>query len=161
MSGNGSHHRFYFLRLLLTGFLYLGLNSVVSADDKLGRLFTTPEQRQKLQQLRFHPPESEVVAQEPEIDIEEIMLPEEPEKPEEPKLVDVIHVKGVVYREDGKNTAWINDSNTFVGDLESQYIQVNTREIEPDQIQLTMPDKTTKIKIKVGGYYDPQEKDSN
>jgi len=134
-------------------------NSTIMADD-FGRLFTTPEQRQQLQEFRFRAPEPVVVNQEPEleIDIEEIVLPEEPEEPE---LVDVIHVRGVVYRSDGEHTAWINDSNTFVGDLESQYIQVNTEEIEPDQIQLTMPDNTTKIKVKVGDYFDPLSKDAN
>ena len=51
---------------------------------------------------------------------------EEPEEPEEIKPeIGGITVNGLVYRKGGKSTAWINNANTFEGNLGNQYIQVN------------------------------------
>lgn len=69
---------------------------------------------------------------------------------------DAITLKGLVHRSDGKNTAWINDSNTFEGDLESQYIQVPDNKIKPDQVTIIMPDDSTNIELKVGEAFTPE-----
>jgi hypothetical protein len=130
----------------------LFLNSVSVAADELGRLFTTPSERRMLEELRLAKPEEPVMEPEiVEIQIEEIIEPEE----EPPLLTDTVSVKGMVYRENGKNTAWINDSNTFEGDLESQYIKVKPEEISKESVQIIMPDNTTRIELKVGQSYEP------
>ncbi len=130
----------------------------VSADN-LGRLFTSQTERAALNKIRNAKPkpvEVEVV------EVETIIEPIIEEVVEEEIIIrDAIVLKGLVHRSDGKNAAWINDSNTYEGDLESLYIQIKPEEIEPDQLQLTMPDNKTKVKIKVGDYYDPQNKGDN
>jgi len=130
----------------------------VSADD-LGRLFTSSTEREALNKIRNAKPKPvEVEVVEVETIVEPII---EEEVEEEIIIRDAIVLKGLVHRSDGKNAAWINDSNTYEGDLESLYIKIKPEEIESDQVQLTMPDNETKVKIKVGDYYDPQNKDDN
>ncbi len=143
-----------FLNQKLYLFLVIGLAvSPPVIADNLGRLFTTQGERIKLEKIRNakeEPKKVEVVK------IEDII--DKVEKKEEKKIVlDTISLKGLVHRSDGKNTAWINDSNTFEGDLESQYIQVEDTGITQDHVQLVMPDKTTKIELKVGDNYIPQD----
>jgi hypothetical protein len=134
----------------------LFLNSVSVFAEDFGRLFTTPSERRMLEELRYAKPEIPVVEPEiVEIKIEEIIEPEEEEQI--PLLTDTVSVKGVVYRESGKNTAWINDSNTFEGDLESQYIKVKTDGISKENVEIIMPDNTTRIKLKVGQSYQPTD----
>lgn len=124
--------------------------------DELGRLFTSTTERMALNKIRNEKPKPETVVVEV-VEVENIIEPVE----EKVVIRDAIVLKGLVHRSDGKNAAWINDSNTYEGDLESLYIQIKTEEIESDQVQLTMPDNETKVKIKVGDYYDPQKKDDN
>ncbi len=126
-----------------------------ASADGLGRLFTSPTERMALNKARNAKPKTE------KVEIVEVETIIEPIVEEEIIIRDAIVLKGIVHRSDGKNAAWINDSNTYEGDLESLYIQIKTEEIESDQVQLTMPDNETKIKIKVGDYYDPQKKDDN
>jgi hypothetical protein len=150
--------RRYKIKILLSLIISFSLINTSYAADDLGRLFTTQGERNKLERIRHAKPKPEEIKV-VEAEIEEIIEPVETEK--EIIIRDAIILKGLVHRSDGKNAAWINDSNTFEGNLESQYIQIKTEEIESDQVQLTMPDNKTKIKIKVGDYYDPQSKDDN
>ena len=113
--------------------------------EGLGRLFTTAEQRRQLQRTRYGIPEPKT-----EIVIEEIVIPDEPQAS---APAEVIHLKGVVYREDGKHVLWINDGNTLSGDFESEYIRIRHVDIEPDQIRITGPDD--EVTIRVGDPYDP------
>ncbi|MCG8379862.1 MAG: hypothetical protein MI865_10375, partial [Proteobacteria bacterium] len=107
--------------------------------DELGRLFTTQSERAKLEKIRYAKPKPEVVE---EIEIEEII---EPVVEEEKVVRDVITVRGLVHRSDGNNTAWINSSNTYEGDLESQYIEVSNEQISTEDVTIVMPDNETKI----------------
>ena len=137
-------------------FLLQGIYADCVYADELGRLFTTPAERKMLNEIRYAPPEpvaEPVVVEKP---IEEIMEPEVVEE-EPPVLTDTIQVKGMVYRKNGRNTAWINDSNTFEGDLESQFIKVRPDEIGRDEVQIIMPDNTTQIELKAGQSYEPVE----
>ncbi len=147
-------HSFNFFMLIT---MSLFMTQFVSADS-LGRLYTSTTERMALDRVRNEKPKPEKFEV---VDIENIIEPLAEEEEEEIIIRDAIVLKGIVHRSDGKNAAWINDSNTYEGDLESLYIQIKTEEIESDQVQLTMPDNKTKIKIKVGDYYDPQSKDDN
>lgn len=141
---------------IISIFIATGIIFTPAYADSLGRLFTSPVERKQLDKIRLakeKPKKVDVVQ------VEEFITPIEIE--EEIVIRDAIRLKGIVHRSDGKNVAWINDSNTYEGDLESLYIQIKTEEIEPDQVQLTMPYNKTKVKIKVGDYYDPQNKDDN
>ena len=79
-----------------------------SNADEFGRLFTTPKQRMHLDELRKVEPKAVV-----EVIEEEIIIEEEIEE----IPVDTITVKGLVFRSGGKSTAWINDSNTYEGNV--------------------------------------------
>ena len=119
--------------------------------DQLGRLYTSPDDRRQLDKIRHAKPKPEKVEL---VEIEEIIEPIIVEK--ELIVRDAITLKGIVHRSDGKNTAWINDSNTFEGNLESQFIQVPDNKIKSNQATIIMPDDSTKIDLKVGEAFSPE-----
>jgi hypothetical protein len=137
----------YKLLLILLGFI---LANPVYADN-LGRIFTTSDERQKLEKIRNaiqKPKKVETVK------VEEIIEPVETKK--EVIIRDAITLKGLVHRSDGKSTAWVNESNTFEGDLDSQFIQVPDNKIKSDQVTIIMPDDSTEIELKVGEGFSPK-----
>lgn len=129
------------LFLLVAGFIQ-NINA-----EELGRLFLTPEERHKIDRIRYAQPKKEEPVR---IEIEEI-VEQEPEP-----LPDIgdITVKGLVYRQDGKSTAFINDTNTFEGNLDNQYIEVDPGDIKPGNIKLKIYNNETDITLKVGETYD-------
>jgi hypothetical protein len=120
-----------------------------AAADVLGRLFTTPQQRAQLEELRH----AEEAPKEIELaDVE--LIPEETAGPEAAP-VDAVRVRGLVTRGQGRSTAWINDGNTYTGDLSLEYLHVRPTDIRENQVQLGMPDGRTTVTLKVGTTYDP------
>jgi hypothetical protein len=123
----------------------------IAYADNLGRLFTTAEERQKLEKIRQRvEPEDNFET----VKVEKVVEPVMPEK--EVVQREEIYLKGLVHRSDGKSTAWINDSNTFDGDLESQFIQVSDEQIKSDQVTIIMPDDSTHVELKVGEAFTPE-----
>lgn len=122
--------------------------------DPIGRLFTTPKERRMLEQARHAEPGKEEVVVEAIPDVLEEII-EEVEEVEERPVIEGITVKGLVYRKNGKNMAWVNDSNTYEGDLASQHIRVDPDQIDEDMVEVTIPEYTRKIDLKVGQTYDP------
>jgi hypothetical protein len=118
------------------------------ATDDLGRLFTTPQQREVLEKLRHQKPVEEITA--PEILFEEPVV--ETEKPE----IGGITVNGLVYRKGGKSTAWINSANTLEGNFGNEYIQIDARNIKPDDVEIVIPVSEKSVKLKAGDTYDPE-----
>ena len=101
---------YLFLSLLLCS---LFISSFARADG-LGRVFTSPDDRKKLDIIR----QTEIRPEKVEVaELDEIVEPEEVKK--EIIIRDDITLRGIVYRSDGKKSEWINDSNTFEGDFES------------------------------------------
>ncbi len=141
-------------KLLFSFYLFsVLLVSEMAYADNLGRLFTDQAQRQQLDKLRLQKNVVKKVEEAVTIDI-----PDEPvvEEKEVIQLEGALRLRGLVYRSDGKNTAWINDSNSFEGDLESQYIGVSDNTISQDDVEIVMPDQQTRIKLKVGDAYVPE-----
>jgi hypothetical protein len=137
----------YILVLLV---FYPAFASTVYADN-LGRLFTSYEDRQKLEQIRNKKERIE------EVEIKQVEVIEEPVAIKTEIIVrDPVSIKGIVHRSDGKNAAWINDSNTFEGDLDSQLILVPGNKIKPDQVTVIMPDDNTQVELKVGDVFIPE-----
>lgn len=121
--------------------------------DGLGRLFTSPVERKQLDKIRHtkeKPRKIEVV------EVEEMLEPPAPEIEKEIVVRDAIRLKGIVHRSDGKNSAWINETNTFEGNLESQFIQVPDGNITSDQATIIMPDDSTSVELKVGEVFIPE-----
>ena len=129
--------------------LLMTLPPYVLADD-LGRLFTTPQQRNTLEKLRHQQPVVEIKV--PEITFEEPAVEAEENKP----VIGGITVNGLVYRKSGKSTAWINSANTYEGNFGNQYIQIDAHNIKPDDVEILIPINETKIKLKTGQTYDPE-----
>ena len=119
----------------------------VIAEEQFGRLFTTPAQRQHLDDLRIEQPGERI-----QID-EDIFLVEEEIEEKEEVTVDKLNVRGLVFRKQGKSTAWVNDSNTFEGGLSSQYINIGS--IENDNVEIKIPSTDTAVKVNVGETFDP------
>lgn len=117
------------------------------AANELGRLFMTESQREALQRLRMQkPPEIKpVVVKEPKPEIVE------PVKPD----VGKISVNGLVYRKNGKSTAWINDANSFDGNAGNDLVEIDARDIKPDDVEIVIPVTDTKVNLKAGDTYDP------
>ena len=122
---------------------------VSKADDSLGRLFLTPDQRTALEKLRYQKPVvvkiPEIIAKEPAISETETVNPE----------IGNIEVNGLVYRMNGKSTAWINRVSSYEGDLANEYIQVDAGNIKPDDVEIVIPINDTKVNLKAGESFNP------
>lgn len=121
---------------------------VTQAGDSLGRLFLTPDQRAALEELRYRKP---VEVKIPEIIVAEPVKPET-ENPE----IGNIEVNGLVYRKNGKSTAWINRVSSYEGDLANEYIQIDADNIKPDDVEIVMPINDTKVNLKAGESFNPE-----
>jgi hypothetical protein len=129
--------------------LILSIPEAFAADD-LGRLFTTPQQRNTLEKLRHQEPVVEIKV--PEITFEEPAVEAEENKP----VIGGITVNGLVYRKSGKSTAWINSANTYEGNFGNQYIQIDAYNIKPEDVEILIPINQATVKLKAGETYDPE-----
>ena len=125
----------------------LGLLSPGIRADDLGRLFTTPEERQMLEALRNQPPLPEA--------------PPEPLEPEalapEPPPVQSVRVDGFVSRSRGNNTVWINGTNSLTGDLGSHQVDVNVRGIRGQTVPVRVQNSPVGVGLKPGQTFDPSD----
>ena len=133
--------------------LFMTSNSV--SADTLGTLFTSEEERARLEYVRKQKPVVEKFITGAE-EIDEVF--DEVPVNEEIVVRDTLNLKGFVKRSDGKNSAWINDGNTYEGDLDTLYIKVNSDDINDDNVTINMPDNKTQVRLKVGEAYDPNSR---
>lgn len=143
--------RFTGMLALLVG---LVLPPAVPADS-LGRIFTSEQDRNRLDYIRKQKPLVEKKMTDTE-EVDEVF--EEEEAEEEIVIRDTLNLKGFVRRSDGKNSAWINEGNTYEGDLDTIYIKVRPEDIGDDKVTINMPDNETRVRLKVGEAYDPDSK---
>jgi hypothetical protein len=137
----------YLILLMVINFILI--NSVYA--DNLGRIFTSAVERAKLEKIRYTKPKLN------KVDVVEVEVSIEPLIVEKETIIrDSITLKGLVHRSGGKSTAWINESNSYEGDLESQFIQVPGSKIQPDQVTIIMPDDSTNVELKVGEAFTPE-----
>ena len=113
----------------------------------LGRLFTTPAERARLEALRHAPP----VVETPEVTEEPEEIVEEPE----PVVVPTVTVNGYVIRSDGNNTAWVNGQSILHGDLDPERIRVNPRGIQGGSVSVQLPEARRAVRLKPGETYEP------
>ncbi len=136
--------------LLSCAFVFVGVSCVEAASDDFGRLFTTPEERNNLQMLRYAAPEVEEV----NIIIEEIDAVVEQA---EPRDIEGITLNGLVYRKGSRSTVWLNGTNSYEGSLSSEYFRINTNDINDKNVSVTVPEVDLKFDLKVGETYEPNE----
>lgn len=147
--GEGWGEGRFIMPFALVLFLFLLSGSVMATD--LGRLFTTPEERAALEKLRHQKPVQKV---KPEIVIDE------PEPAEEKPEIGGITVHGLVYRNGGKSTAWVNSGNTYEGDLGNQYLQIDAGNIKPEDVVIEIPITDTTLSLKAGETFSPEAEES-
>jgi len=133
--------------LIITMLLGIGIISAAAAED-FGRFFTTPMQRQYLDQLKNRGAPI-VVKIDDDLNVGE-------KTPEQKAVVnDALTLKGLVYRKDGKSVAWLNDSNTYQGDVAWEYAGVKEDKITSSRVQLRVGNRNEGITMKVGEKYEP------
>jgi hypothetical protein len=134
-----------------TFLIIIGLTFVnISYADNLGRIFTSADERQQLEKLRNKKEEQEKFV------VEEVKKIEKPIVQKELLNRDKITLKGLVHRSDGKNAAWINNTNTYEGDLDTQFIEVPDNKIKADNVTIIMPDDNVNIELRVGEEFVPE-----
>ncbi len=144
-------NQFKLLIIICSSFFTLSVHA-----DNLGRIFTTAEERLELEKIR-HLKESVK-----KYEVVEVKKPIEPVVVNKEIIIrDPITLKGIVHRSGGKNTAWVNDSNTFQGDFDSKSIQVPDNKIKSDQVTVIMPEDNSHVELRVGEVFIPEpiEKD--
>lgn len=120
--------------------------SALHADD-LGRLFTSPQERAMLEKIRNTPPEPEIeqTIEIPELD--EIQV-------NTPLTIENITVSGLVYRKDGKSTAWVNKGNSYDMNYNLQSYHISNEKISPDNVVISINEIEKEIELKVGETYE-------
>ncbi len=114
----------------------------VAQAQALGRLFTTPEERQMLEALRRQPPKPET---EPVVDA----APVEPAP-----VVPQVTVDGLVRRSRGQSTVWINGMTSLEGDLEAQGIAVDIGTLHGTTLPVHIGNAPLAVGLKPGQTYD-------
>ncbi len=116
----------------------------------IGRLFTTPEQRQELDQVRYAV----------EIKPVDLATDNEIQSKEQNAIpsIDPIIVKGLIYSDNGTSAAWINGNNTLHGGLNQEHIGINLERITADQVPILLKHSNKVINLKVGESYIPEQK---
>ncbi len=119
----------------------------------LGRFFTSPAERIRLEQIRHAPP---VAESEPGPLVAEPEPVAEPAATEPPPEVPGITVNGLVKRSHGRSTVWVNGRSSKEGDLESQYVRVDSRDVG-DSVRIDIPVTGDSVRLKPGQTYQPGE----
>jgi len=140
--------------LLIVSFALSGISNTHAASDGFGRLFTTPEERKKLQELRHAVPKPEI---EEAIEIIVDEIDEVVEEKAEPRDIEGITLNGIVYRKGNRSTVWLNGSNSYEGSLASEYFRINTSDIHSEKVSVTVPEVNLGFDLKVGQTYEPND----
>jgi len=140
--------------LLLCGLVTSSNVYVYAVSDGFGRLFTTPEERKKLQVLRYSKLQVEEPVEPVELIAEEIK--EHVADLERPDI-EGITLNGIVYRKGSKSTVWINGTNSYEGSLSSEYFRIKAGDISSEKVSVTVPEVDLKFDLKVGQTYEPND----
>lgn len=126
-------------------FMLLMFPAIASSADDLGRLFTTPAQRENLDHLRKIAPKMVPPVVQPEAAADEDLPPALPSS---------VSVQGYVKRSDGKKgTVWVN--NTPVQENSSTDEVEVGKVTRGNQVPLKVPG-IGNLNLKAGQVYDPE-----
>lgn len=113
-------------------------------DDQ--RLFTTAEQRARLDELRTQAEQTETGAGSGNTAPQTAAPP--PKKP--PR----IEVRGFIKRSKGPAAVWVNGGSTLPGDRVDDDIRIDSGRIDGSTVVVTLPDGRT-VRLKPGQVWDP------
>ncbi|MDH3314667.1 MAG: hypothetical protein OER43_02720 [Gammaproteobacteria bacterium] len=124
--------------------LAAALTSVPHAGEaqRLGRLFSTPEERALLDELRR---DQRLVEPEPQSVVD--MNPEVP-------MLEQVTIDGVVLRSSGANSAWINGQQVSGGARTRDGVRVDASAAGDGQVKITLPSGADTIDLKPGQKID-------
>ena len=109
-----------------------------SRTEELGRLFTTPAERSKLDNLRnVHSSASFSAQPEAAHDVSE-------KKPG----MESSTVAGLVYRKSGRSTVWVNDTHVPAGTVERQRLPVDADVMADGVVLIKIPDYGVSIRLR-------------
>ncbi len=131
--------------LLVMGLTLLGVAKPVQAES-FGQIFTTPEQRSILDDIRRHSRQK---------------------NPKQKKMKSKtlqttfdnksVNVNGIVIRSDGKNTVWINGRRHLNTNAPETGVKVHQRSVTSDSVTITLSENPSKrITLKPGQIVDPR-----
>lgn len=134
--------------LVLLGLQLLNMHVAVAAEESVGRLFSTPEQRNYLDALREskknQPVEVETVVKANVIERKPMTLP------------DAINVQGYVKRNDGKKgTVWVN-GKALQERSGNKEVQVGKLPVNSNRVPIRIPANGRRLTLKAGQVYEPQ-----
>ncbi len=133
--------------LFMLGYLTLPFAQISHAAEPIGRLFSTPAERNALNYLR----------QTKKLNI--AIQPETSAQPAEPMtrvLPNAVNMQGYVKRNDGKQgTVWINDQ-AMQENSGNQDVQVGKLPENGNRIPIKLPANGKHLTLKAGQVYDPE-----
>ena len=101
---------------------------------KLGRLFTTEAERETLQKLRTKPTP--------------ISIPKSkaaPRKSSRTKTTEALMLRGIVYRQDGRHSVWLQDRYYYLPEIDKLQSGWKIRSLQPGSLQLVRPKSTSRL----------------
>lgn len=116
--------------------------AVVQAQD-LGRLFTTPEEREMLEALRSQPPK-------PQTEAAPVVTPTIESAP----VVPHVTMNGLVRRSRGRGMVWVNGVTSLEGDLDAQGIEVDVGAMRGTTLPVRIGNASLAVGLKPGQTYD-------
>lgn len=128
---------------LLVALLCSGVAAATQAQQRLGRLFSTPEERANLNELRKN---RELVLPDPA----PVAQTTEPEP-----TIEQLSIDGLVIRSSGANSAWINGRQVSGGWTTREGVRVDTSAIERGgRVRITLPSGVDSVDLKPGQKID-------
>ena len=129
-----------------TGPLALAACAAVAQAQDLGRLFTTPQEREMLEALRRQPPK-------PQTEAAPVVAPAVESAPVVPNVT----MNGLVRRSRGQAMVWVNGVTSLEGDLDSQGIAVDVGALHGTTLPVRIGDAPLAVGLKPGQTYDTGE----
>ena len=126
-----------------------------AAESRIGRLFSTVEQRIELDRIRDRPavePAAEPAASEPEVEAEpRLVLDPEPRRNATPL---VVTVNGLVIRSDGHHLAWVDGVEADAGAKAPGRAGVEVDRAPGGHIRIRSPERGVHVDLKPGQTID-------
>ncbi len=124
------------------GFAAFFLILPLMADaQRLGRLFSTPDERALLDELRR---ERQIVDPDPQVTE---IIPDSPS-------VEQVTIDGVVLRSSGADSAWVNGRQVDGGSRTREGVRVDTSATQGGRVKITLPSGAETIDLKPGQKID-------
>lgn len=125
------------------------------AESRIGRLFSTVEQRIELDRIRDRPavePVAEPAASEPEVEAEpRLVLDPEPGRDATPL---VVTVNGLVVRSDGHRLAWVDGVEAGVEATTSGGADIEVDRAQGGRVRIRWPERGVHAELKPGQTID-------